>query len=274
MRKNTFFWAIGSMLVFLLVAFQEPILKKRITDKEFRYEFYVTDKEPGIRSERMYYWFKGGAIHNSENGVAGELLNGAFEKFYLSNQLAEKGEFSRGLKVGQWRTWYPNGVLETTVYWNEGRKRGAYYHYSESAVLLEKGRYSAGKKQGQWINFVSKDTIVFDKGEKVVKILSPEDLAREAKRKENKAKRKQKREEGKAEKKRIKQTEKDQKAQKKTIDNSSKTGNKKDKPSKTANNQEPKGSSAVNNKNNTEVKKESFFKRLFSKKKSSDGKSS
>lgn len=272
MRKNTFYWAVCSLLLFLLVSFQEPILKKRITDKDFRYEFYVTDKEPNIKSERMYYWFKGGAIHNSENGVAGELLNGAFEKFYLSNQLAEKGEFSRGLKVGQWRTWYPNGVLETTVYWNEGRKRGAYYHYSENAFLLERGRYSAGKKQGQWINFVSKDTIVFDRGEKVVKVLSPEDLAKEAKRKENKAKKKQKREERKSEKKRAKQTEKEQKELQKTIENS-KTNGKANNPTTTSNNKKQK-STSVTSKKNTEVKKESFFKRLFSKKKKTDGKGS
>lgn len=178
------------ILVLALLSFQEPNLKKRIADKEFKYEFYVTNKEPSIKSDRMYYWFKGGSIHNSENGVSGELLNEDFEKFYLSNQLAEKGEFSRGLKVGLWKTWHPNGVIESTQYWSDGRKKGMYYQYNQDGVLIEKGRYSANKKQGMWVNFISKDSIKYKNGEKVIKVIDQEAIAREAKRAENQAKRK------------------------------------------------------------------------------------
>lgn len=96
------------LLVFLLGSFTPPNLKKRITDTEFRYEFYTTKKEVSAKQDRLYYWFKGGAIHSSEYGVSGELLDGEFEKFYLNNQLAEKGEFKKGLKEGLWKTWHCN----------------------------------------------------------------------------------------------------------------------------------------------------------------------
>lgn len=102
---------LGFVLVLSLLSFQEwePNLKKRISDTSYRYEFYVTKDEPRVKSDRIYYWFKGGTIHNSENGISGELLHDVFEKFYLNNQLAEKGEFKKGLKVGLWKTWYANG---------------------------------------------------------------------------------------------------------------------------------------------------------------------
>lgn len=87
-------------------SFNDPYLnlKKRLTDKQFKYEFFTTTKKVRAKSNITYYWFKGGAIHNSQEGIAGELLDDQFDKFYLSNQLAEKGKFKKGKKVGVWRT--------------------------------------------------------------------------------------------------------------------------------------------------------------------------
>lgn len=147
----------------------DPLLKKRVTDKEYRYEFYVTKKTAKIRSNRMYYWFKAGAIHTSEYGVSGELLHDDFEKFYFSNQLAEKGQFRRGLKVGVWKTWYPNGVLETYQYYDEGYRKSSFYRYSNQGVLLEKGSYRANKKQGKWINYATNDTLMYKNDNVVIK---------------------------------------------------------------------------------------------------------
>ena len=76
------------LLVFSIVymfSFSDTSLKKRISDENYRYEFYTTDKKVAPRSDRNYYWFKGGRIHQSEEGVAGELLHDEFLKFYHSN---------------------------------------------------------------------------------------------------------------------------------------------------------------------------------------------
>lgn len=253
---------LAIVMVFLLLSFQdyEPELKKRITDTAFRYEFYVTTKEPEIRAGRMYYWFRAGAIHNSENGVSGQLLNDVFEKFYLNNQLAEKGEFRKGLKVGLWKTWHTNGVLESIQYWNEGRKKGTYYQYSNKGEIIEKGRYSADKKQGQWINFVSKDTIEYNNG--LIKVLSETEIARQTKRKEKEAKRKLKREEKEKEKlEKGKLSEKDNDVKGSTPE----LGNEADEKEKSK-------ATFPNKKNDSKPKKDNFLKRLFSKKEKSNDK--
>jgi len=84
-----------SAFIFVAFSFKSSYdLKKRITDKSFRYEFYTTHEKVNVKTNRFYYWFKGGAIHSSEFDYSGELLEGSYEKFYLSNQLAEKGSFS------------------------------------------------------------------------------------------------------------------------------------------------------------------------------------
>ena len=135
----------------------------------------------------MYYWFKGGLIHHAQSGIAGELLNDKFVKMYHSNQLAEQGYFKKGLKIGLWKTWYNNGILETTQKWSDGAKSGDFYHFGEDGTILEKGKYKNNKKNGPWIDFVKKDTIVYKNGvvfTKEIKLSKEE----KAKLKEEKAK--------------------------------------------------------------------------------------
>ncbi|WNM19467.1 toxin-antitoxin system YwqK family antitoxin [Flavobacterium capsici] len=166
----------------------ETPLRKKIVDKDFKYEFYVTKKIPEIRANRTYYWFKGGAIHTSEYGISGEVLNDDFEKFYLNNQIAEKGKFNKGLKVGVWKNWHPNGKLSTYQYYDEGIKNGAFYKYNENGILVEKGKYRRDKKQGEWINLISKDTVVFKKGEVFVSKEKTKTTKEDLKKKEGKTK--------------------------------------------------------------------------------------
>lgn len=170
MKTSKAITIVLGMTFFLLLSFTYPNLKKRITDTEFRYEFYTTQKEVSAKQDRLYYWFKGGAIHSSEYGVSGELLDGEFEKFYLNNQLAEKGKFKNGLKDGLWKTWHKNGALATKVYCNSGQKSGTFYSYSPFGQLLEKGKYRNDKKHGNWYNYVVKDTVEYKRGEVMVKV--------------------------------------------------------------------------------------------------------
>jgi antitoxin component YwqK of YwqJK toxin-antitoxin module len=162
----------GFLLLFLslfLVSFSDPYTIKRISDTNFRYEFYTTDKKIKIKEHKVYFWFKGGAIHNAESGIAGTLLHDKFVKMYHSNQLAEQGQFEEGLKVGLWKTWHQNGTIETTQKWKNGLKSGEYLQYDENGTLTACGKYTKGLKTGKWINFESNDTLVYKKGTIVLK---------------------------------------------------------------------------------------------------------
>ena len=122
--------------VLFLCSFSDTSLIKRISDAQFRYEFYTTTKKVSPKSGRSYHWFKGGTIHNSEYGTAGELLTDNFSKFYHSNQLAESGTFKNGLKVGLWKTWHENGTLHTEAEWSGGTKDGSFAQYDLSIIHI------------------------------------------------------------------------------------------------------------------------------------------
>ncbi|MGH2665715.1 toxin-antitoxin system YwqK family antitoxin [Flavobacterium sp.] len=219
------------IVVLLLTSFSDPYSIKRISDANFRYEFYTTDKTVKPHSDKVYYWFKGGLIHNAQAGIGGALLNDAFVKMYHSNQLAEQGVFKKGLKVGLWKTWYPNGVVETTQKWSSGLRSGEFYHYDENGSVLEKGSFKNNRKNGTWVDFTKKDTVVYKKG--IVFVKKPK-LS-----KEEKAKLKEEEKKADEAKKTLKAEEKAKKAT--PIKSEKESGNK--------------------------PKKEGFFKKLFHKKK-------
>ena len=122
MKEKVLFRILFLFAMFAMLSFAdpEPYLAKRISDALFRYEFYTTDKKINPKKDKTYYWFKGGAVHSAQSGIAGILLHGKYTKTFHSNKLAEQGEFENGLKKGTWKTWYANGTIETTQYWLDG----------------------------------------------------------------------------------------------------------------------------------------------------------
>ncbi|QOG02172.1 toxin-antitoxin system YwqK family antitoxin [Flavobacterium sp. MDT1-60] len=149
---------------FVLVSFGDPYTIKRISDKDFRYEFYTTDKKVKPKTAKTYYWFKGGLIHEAQGGIAGDLLDDKFTKMYHSNQLAEQGQFKEGLRVGLWKTWHSNGVLATTLSYCKGLRSGKYFRYDENGNLVENGKFCSDLKTGKWTNVESKEITTYKKG--------------------------------------------------------------------------------------------------------------
>jgi antitoxin component YwqK of YwqJK toxin-antitoxin module len=213
-------------ITLLFMSFSDPYTIKRISDANFRYEFYTTSKTIKPKENKIYYWFKGGLIHNTQSGMTGELLQDKFVKMYHSNQLAEQGTFKKGLKTGLWKTWYPSGVLETTQKWSNGLQTGTFFRFNENGLVIEKGNFKKGKKHGVWIDYIKKDTVVYKRGVVFVKEIKPSKVEK-AKIKEEKQK--------------IKSVKKEARIKKRT-------------------------SKKLETTSETEPKKEGFFKRLFGKK--------
>ncbi len=155
---------ITILLAFVLLSFGDPYTIKRISDKDFRYEFYTTNKKIKPKTAKTYYWFKGGLIHEAQGGIAGDLLDDKFTKMYHSNQLAEQGQFKEGLRVGLWKTWHQNGVLATTLSYSKGLRCGKYFRYDENGNLVENGKFSSDLKTGKWTNAESKEITTYKKG--------------------------------------------------------------------------------------------------------------
>lgn len=184
--KKGHLYSLIIIAIFLVSFSSDPYSLKRISDANFRYEFYTTKKNLKPKADRSYFWFKGGLIHSAQSGIAGELLHDKFVKFYHSNQLAEQGNFKNGLKVGSWKSWFENGKIETIQNYKSGILNGRYITFNQDGEIIEKGNFAKGLKTGKWINLERKDTIVYKKGRIFNKKVKPAKDIKKTKNKEDK----------------------------------------------------------------------------------------
>ncbi|WP_426672084.1 toxin-antitoxin system YwqK family antitoxin [Mucilaginibacter sp. McL0603] len=76
--------------------------------------------EPTVKPKLFYYWYSANAIHSSQGGFSGKLLNGQYTTYYPDKNLKEQGSFKKGLKDGIWKSWNTDGTLATMITWKRG----------------------------------------------------------------------------------------------------------------------------------------------------------
>src|SRR3978361_1257752 len=67
-------------------------------DKIIQAEIDPVSSEPSVKSKLVYYWYSANAIHITQGGFSGKLLNGIYTEYYLDRNLKEQGRFKKGLK--------------------------------------------------------------------------------------------------------------------------------------------------------------------------------
>lgn len=138
------------VLIFLmssvLVFGQDQINYRHSVEGSFKMDFYILSEVKKMKYEESltYFWFRSQAIHQTQGSSAGDVLHGKFSKFYSNGQLAEQGEFDKGLKNGIWLTWYENGQLKTKLTYSKGVLDGKFSTYDQETDSLQTGKYQNG----------------------------------------------------------------------------------------------------------------------------------
>lgn len=152
-------------VVFLLFSFaNDKVQKKIIRNKNFDIHFFVSLKEKNTHKDKTYFWYKSGEVHQSFGASGGELLHLEYIKYFKTNQLAEKGSFDYGLKVGVWKQWYDNGSLKEKINWKNGEKNGTCFFYDDKGLITTSGLYKNNIKNKVWVNYIKKDTTWYKDG--------------------------------------------------------------------------------------------------------------
>lgn len=96
--------------------------KVRITepDKTILVEINPVNHTSTIKPGLFYYWYSANAIHSTQGGFSGKLLNGLYTEFYLNKNLKEQGTYKKGLKDGIWKSWNEDGTLSQAAKWRNG----------------------------------------------------------------------------------------------------------------------------------------------------------
>ena len=90
------------------------------TGQTVQAEILPSKSDPKILNDRYYFWYIPNAIHSTQGGFNGQLLNGNYAAYYPDKNLKEQGDYKKGLKDGIWKTWNRKGDLTSVVNWNNG----------------------------------------------------------------------------------------------------------------------------------------------------------
>ena len=146
----------NTFLIVMLVSFgftQKPMkdfdLKKSLKQDGFQYQFTVMDIDHHdlwyFRKSKFYFWYKAQKVLSTQGGASGQLLNGEFEAFHDNKQLAQKGNFHKGLKDGKWIYWRTDGSIIKIEFWNKGKYVGIHEFFNENGELIETDKYTRFK---------------------------------------------------------------------------------------------------------------------------------
>lgn len=145
MRLIAFFILFPIYLLsgFVLAQKTPNLNKKKISSDTLSVEFEtigLNKREKKLKSDRFYFWYKAQAIHSTQGGSSGELLNGVYTSFWRNNQLYEKGNFETGLKNGDWKLWNLKGELVRTDFFKDGILKKTTFHNSKHLTYIEFSR--------------------------------------------------------------------------------------------------------------------------------------
>jgi len=164
-KQGVFLYTAIAIAACLLMSFTQDYLQKRvIRSKGYDEHFYIYTKDRTTERDKIYHWFKSGAVHQSYGAAGGPVLHKEYLKYYADQQLAVQGSYNYGLKVGTWKHWYPNGNYAQVIQWKNGSKNGDYTKYDRLGTPVLKGRYVRDIKAGVWVDLIAKDTLWYKKG--------------------------------------------------------------------------------------------------------------
>jgi len=152
-----------TILLFLLLngaAFAQKIpdygfnkVRIALNDRIIQADLAPLRSDPAPQSDKTYYWSSSNAIHTTQGGFSGKLLNGSYVEYYLSKNLKEQGQFRRGLKNGIWKSWSGNGTLTELYTWDDGVRSGKFELFGSDGKLRQTGYYSNNLLHGKMTTY-------------------------------------------------------------------------------------------------------------------------
>lgn len=120
------------------------------SNKAFRYGL-----EDG---EHLEYWPEKDPLNQNMEELRQRAKYRRNKKELAKRRLKSKGTFILGKREGEWKTWYPNGLLRSSMSFKGGQQDGTAYEWFDYLVdskniLKLQGEYQNGQQNGLWQSF-------------------------------------------------------------------------------------------------------------------------
>ncbi len=107
-------------------------------DSVVRAHILISGKKIIPNENVIYYWYNENKIYFNQSGIAGFPLHGMYFVFNRAGKLISSGNFQNGLKIGEWKYWYPNGNIKRIEYYKSGRLKNTPSNFDEKGNSITK----------------------------------------------------------------------------------------------------------------------------------------
>jgi hypothetical protein len=126
-----------------------------MADKVVQADLAPLKSDLAVETDKLYYWSSANAIHTTQGGFSGKLLNGNYIEYYLNKNLKVQGHFKGGLKDGIWKNWNENGMLTDLYSWDEGERSGKFELFGNDGKLKQRGYYKNDLLHGEFTSYAA-----------------------------------------------------------------------------------------------------------------------
>ena len=123
-------------------------------DKVIQAETIPVSTNPDLDNYKTYYWSSSNAIHATQGGFSGKLLNGEYTEYYNNKNIREQGHFNKGLKTGIWKSWNESGTMLQLYTWKDGVLSGEFELFQENGRPRQSGTYKNNLLKGSITNYL------------------------------------------------------------------------------------------------------------------------
>lgn len=137
------------------------ILKKHSKESDDFFKWAGPEWLKHIRTDNQYNGEEGFEYNYYDDGevsaIGKENEKGEFidlcDFYYEDGNIKAKGQYSEGLRTGDWIWYHPNGKIDELVSYDENMVTGTNIRYNTKGFIIEKSEYSNGKLNGRQINY-------------------------------------------------------------------------------------------------------------------------
>ena len=150
-------------------------LKETFDEKGKRVEYYTFHTNGKIKNYTNY--LSGANVSYDANGnILNETINkgniSVRNRYYaLKRQISSSNIYIDNKKDSIWKTYYPTGILKSTIRYHKNQKNGKYIYYNEEGNIKNEGNYKNNIADGAWVKHFegTTDTTFYKNGRAVVK---------------------------------------------------------------------------------------------------------
>lgn len=150
-------WLLLPTLLLLAIASVQPLSAQEKSNEIYLEEPAAEPPARESRRQKVDAKYDNDQVRFERNVVImsddSYMNDGAYLEYYPDGQKFCDGKYEKGVMVGEWKYWHPNGQICKTIAFKDGKPDGKIEVLRADGTLEGVQNFKDGKRDGEWISY-------------------------------------------------------------------------------------------------------------------------